>query len=155
MTKEKYNRKWTKEKNHLEHRYFWQQEFGTIPKGLVVHHIDGNPKNNDIDNLCLLTMTAHNRIHAHPAWNKGLTTKTNKKWSKTIRKIKKVKFINYLSKCKKAVELQLGGMKLREIAMAQGISRRQVSDRIKTYKNYVKNDKTTKGNGVQISAHTL
>lgn len=34
-----------------------------IPKGFCVHHIDGNPKNNDISNLCLLTVEAHSKLH--------------------------------------------------------------------------------------------
>ena len=34
-----------------------------IPKGFVVHHIDGNKKNNDISNLALLTNGAHSRLH--------------------------------------------------------------------------------------------
>lgn len=34
-----------------------------IPKGFCVHHIDGNPKNNDISNLCLLTVEARSKLH--------------------------------------------------------------------------------------------
>lgn len=34
-----------------------------IPKGFCVHHIDGNKKNNDISNLCLLSMGAHTKLH--------------------------------------------------------------------------------------------
>lgn len=34
-----------------------------IPKGMVVHHIDGDPTNDDIDNLALVTAAAHNTIH--------------------------------------------------------------------------------------------
>ena len=34
-----------------------------IPKGFVVHHIDGNKKNNDVSNLCLLQMGAHAKLH--------------------------------------------------------------------------------------------
>ena len=35
-----------------------------IPKGFVVHHIDGNKKNNDISNLALLSTSAHSKLHA-------------------------------------------------------------------------------------------
>lgn len=34
-----------------------------IPKGFHIHHIDGDPLNDDISNLALITTTAHNRIH--------------------------------------------------------------------------------------------
>lgn len=34
-----------------------------IPKGYVVHHIDGNKHNNDIDNLALLTVSGHSKLH--------------------------------------------------------------------------------------------
>lgn len=34
-----------------------------IPEGFCVHHIDGNKINNDISNLCLLTIGAHSKLH--------------------------------------------------------------------------------------------
>lgn len=34
-----------------------------LPKGWVVHHINGDKYNNDINNLALLTNCAHSRIH--------------------------------------------------------------------------------------------
>ena len=136
---ERYKRKWSKEKNHLGHRFIWEQEFGQIPDCLIVHHLDKNRKNNDINNLCLMTITAHNRVHAHTAWNKGITALTNKKWAKTIDKAQKNRFKTFLPKFKEAAELQSKGKKLREIAVMQGISRRQVSGRINRYKEYVNN----------------
>lgn len=36
-----------------------------IPQGFTIHHIDGNPANNDIHNLALVTTRGHARIH-HP-----------------------------------------------------------------------------------------
>ena len=33
-----------------------------IPKGFCVHHIDGNKTNNDISNLCLLTVEAYSKL---------------------------------------------------------------------------------------------
>lgn len=42
----------------------------------IVHHKDGNPLNNDLDNLILLSQSEHQRIHhigdKHHSWNKNL-----------------------------------------------------------------------------------
>ena len=34
-----------------------------LPKGFVVHHVDGNKSNNDLSNLALMRMEAHTRLH--------------------------------------------------------------------------------------------
>jgi hypothetical protein len=34
-----------------------------IPKGFCVHHVDNDPKNNEISNLALLSMEAHTKLH--------------------------------------------------------------------------------------------
>lgn len=61
-------------------------------KGCVVHHKDGNPHNNKLENLEIKTKNEHCRLHAKenlsfcksnlgkPAWNKGM------KMSKEFRK---------------------------------------------------------------------
>lgn len=43
--------------------YVWKNTKGSIPKGLLVHHLDGNTENDTIDNLCLLTRAGHMNIH--------------------------------------------------------------------------------------------
>lgn len=35
-----------------------------IPKGFCVHHVDGDKKNNNVNNLALLSTSAHMRLHA-------------------------------------------------------------------------------------------
>lgn len=34
-----------------------------VPAGFAVHHLDHNPLNNDLDNLALMTPSAHSRLH--------------------------------------------------------------------------------------------
>lgn len=34
-----------------------------VPRGMVVHHVDGNRTNNDLSNLALMTIAAHTRLH--------------------------------------------------------------------------------------------
>jgi hypothetical protein len=45
------------------HRYVWEQHFGPIPDGFVVHHIDHDPANNTVENLELLDNREHARRH--------------------------------------------------------------------------------------------
>ena len=53
-------------KNHRMpyHRFVMEQHLGRhLTKDEVVHHIDGNPKNNSIDNLVVLSRSEHTKIH--------------------------------------------------------------------------------------------
>lgn len=47
------------------HHYVWCINMGIteIPKGYVVHHIDLDKTNNDINNLALMTNSAHCKLH--------------------------------------------------------------------------------------------
>src|SRR5665213_899867 len=54
------SRKW--EKRQL-HRDVWSATHGPIPPGIIVHHIDGNPSNNDLSNLEGLTRKEHSARH--------------------------------------------------------------------------------------------
>lgn len=55
-------------KNNVDYRKIWQKTYGEIPKdenGLSyhIHHIDGDPLNNDITNLQAVSMKEHAKIH--------------------------------------------------------------------------------------------
>jgi hypothetical protein len=46
-----------------KHRRIWSGCFGPIPEGYVIHHIDGNKLNNQIDNLRCMPLPEHARLH--------------------------------------------------------------------------------------------
>ena len=48
-----------------EHQYVMEMHLNRrLTKGEVVHHIDGDKTNNNLDNLYLTTVTEHNKLHA-------------------------------------------------------------------------------------------
>jgi hypothetical protein len=48
-----------------EHQYIMEIHLGRrLKKGEIVHHIDGNKRNNNLDNLYLTTVEEHNKLHA-------------------------------------------------------------------------------------------
>lgn len=46
------------------HRHVWELHNGPVPSGYVIHHIDGNTRNNDIANLELTTPQEHASHHS-------------------------------------------------------------------------------------------
>ena len=51
-------------RQHSLHRACWEALYGPIRKGFLVHHIDGNPANNDISNLAAMSPAIHRRVHS-------------------------------------------------------------------------------------------
>ena len=41
----------------------WEKHYGKILEGCIIHHIDLNPENNKIENLLMLTIKDHIRLH--------------------------------------------------------------------------------------------
>ncbi len=48
----------------LLHRLIWEDSYGAVPYGWVVHHCDGNKLHNGLDNLVALPEAYHNDLHA-------------------------------------------------------------------------------------------
>lgn len=44
-------------------RWRWQQEYGEIPDGHHIHHKDGDPSNDSIENLECIPAGAHHQTH--------------------------------------------------------------------------------------------
>jgi hypothetical protein len=51
----------------LLHRAVWEYHNGPIPKGMAIHHIDGNADNNAIENLECVDYHIHGAFHAGEA----------------------------------------------------------------------------------------
>lgn len=46
-----------------EHRVIWESINGPIPKGCVIHHVNGDSHDNRIGNLVMMTHKAHMQLH--------------------------------------------------------------------------------------------
>lgn len=53
-------------KRHFVHRVVMMEALGLkeLPDSMEVHHIDGDPKNNRLDNLALVTAVGHRAVHS-------------------------------------------------------------------------------------------
>lgn len=67
-----------KAKHQYVARMVWECFYGKIPKDLILHHKDFNEVNNKLDNLELLTVTEHNRVHYPFRKNKGFFKRNHK-----------------------------------------------------------------------------
>ena len=81
ITRKGYHRVWdTKQKRYrFEHNIIWEKCYGEIPKGMQVHHIDGNKQNNDISNLKLVDSLTHKRMHSGCVEKNGVLYKPCRK----------------------------------------------------------------------------
>ncbi len=53
----------TKSQSRYKAKKIWERHNRSIPKGMHLHHRDGNPYNNNIDNLMVCTPKEHIELH--------------------------------------------------------------------------------------------
>lgn len=63
---------WLGGKSQHIHRLNWENHYGSIPNGYIIHHKDGNKLNWDIDNLELLSRCEHVNEHRDVVKQKGV-----------------------------------------------------------------------------------
>ncbi len=129
-----YLRKIKEGKNCQAHRLIWEEHYGKIPEGYVIHHINGNKHDNRIENLSCISIKEHNQIHSkdRPIWNKGLSTETSAKWKNTLKKALSTRQKNYFEKCKKVKKLRKQ-MSARLVAQTVGLCERQIYTMLHRY----------------------
>lgn len=59
----------------LLHRLIYEENFGSIPNGFCVHHLDNDKTNNHPSNLILMSKSNHHKLHFNmvnnPRWGNG------------------------------------------------------------------------------------
>ena len=71
----------------LKHRYIWEQYNGQIPEGYVIHHIDEDKSNNNIENLRMMLCGDHSILHRK---NKSFNNLKSRKIYQKDKKTKKI-----------------------------------------------------------------
>lgn len=71
-----------KYKQIFEHRVVWGQP---VPKGFVIHHINENPSDNRIENLQLMSLSEHTRLHKRDFVKYPKTKGTPAQYAKNYR----------------------------------------------------------------------
>lgn len=90
----------------LLHRLIYEENFGPIPEGFHIHHLDNDKNNNALENLVLISKSNHHKLHFNminnPNWGNG--------------RIDKAGGVSFLSACKNK------GMTMQDIADEVGYS---------------------------------
>lgn len=61
----------------MEHIFVFEKETGiTIPDNCCIHHLNGKKNDNEIENLCMMTKSAHTKLHHIGAKRSDETRKT-------------------------------------------------------------------------------
>lgn len=117
-----------------EHRYIMEQQLGRkLRENEVVHHKNGIPFDNRLENLEVLTNTEHTRLHhvgskRNEKTRKKISEKTrerfkNKKNHPSYRNINKEKMMNLIEKHKSPIK----------VSNLLGVSRKTVYNKIKEF----------------------
>jgi hypothetical protein len=76
-------------KRYFLHRIIFAKALGMhpsqLPSELTVHHIDGDPSNNSLDNLVLCTNAGHHKLHRK--WQELRHSNLWEKWKSTISEL--------------------------------------------------------------------
>ena len=73
-----------------EHKHVWEKHHGPRPDGMTIHHINGNPRDNRIENLRLVTNAENKAMSSFGTISKlgnRFRARRNGKWVGAFRTI--------------------------------------------------------------------
>lgn len=115
-----------------EHQYVWEQHYGKIPNGFVIHHIDHNRKNNNINNLTLLPKKRHDSLTSYEYWEKVKSGILSKRKMPNQKDFNKQIILNLLEK----------GLSVRDIAKYFNVSHSTIRRNLRDYNIILEFDKS-------------
>jgi len=77
----------------LLHHAIWEDHFGKIPWGNIIHHLDGNSSNNDLSNLACIPLQDHlSKYHGEGKYKNAVPTTCSRCGAVFPAKTKRSKF---------------------------------------------------------------
>lgn len=92
-------------RNVGNHRLVWQFYKGDIPEGFVVNHKDGDPSNNRIDNLELLTQSENQKHRFDVLGHKGALTMVRDRYEALVQATREAVATGQIGSLREALDI--------------------------------------------------
>jgi hypothetical protein len=118
-------------KRQRAHRVIWEMHYGPIPKGMQIDHMDGNPRNNYLSNLRLVTRFGNNQNKSKQKNNTsgvpGVSwSKAASKWMSVIMHNRKLIYLGIYENKDDAIKARYAAEDKYHGNYARRISRKEV-----------------------------